>query len=507
MTLTIRRVSINMKELEEHLERARVVLGEEGYDKLKAALETLQFLTGLIEDKETTINRLRQIIFGASTEKTSNVLQDQPESLSSQDGKETDQKQNPVPAGGDAGEKETKKRKGHGRNGAKEYTGAKKVKVSHESLKSGDPCPLCKKGKIYALKVPSYIVRLVGQAPIGGTVYELETLRCNLCLEVFTAQQPEGVGPQKYDETSGSMIGLLRYGAGFPFHRLERLQGNVGMPLPASTQWEIVSGVATRLKPAFGELIRQGAQGEVLHNDDTIMKILQLMKENRSEQTDKDPKMRTGIFTTGIVSLLNDRKIALFFTGRNHAGENLADVLAKRAVEIGPPIQMCDALSRNLPKAFQTILGNCNAHARRGFVEVAHRFPDECRHVLETFRDVYQIDALAGARGMSAEERLALHQAESGPLMEKLKAWLREQLDEKNVEPNSALGDAISYVIDHWEPLTLFLRVAGAPLDNNICYAARGITNGMPTSGLCRASRPSRRGQRVSLSGLVADAA
>jgi hypothetical protein len=73
---------------------------------------------------------------------------------------------------------------------------------------------------------------------------------------------------------------------------------------------------------------------------------------------------------------------------------------------------------------------------------------------------------------MSAEERLAFHKAQSGPLMESLKQWLDEQITEKKVEPNSGLGEAVSYMRNHWTKLTLFLHVAGAPLDNTICERA-----------------------------------
>jgi hypothetical protein len=464
-----RRIDLNMKELEEYLKQGRAAMGEDGYTKLKAALETLEFLTGLIENKDTTIHRLRQIVFGASTEKTRNVLGEQPEAATSPERKKADEEQQTnTPEKGNT-EKGARKRKGHGRNGSQDYTGAQKISVLHQSLKPGDRCPECEKGKVYAQKIPAYIVRLVGQAPIGATVYELQNLRCNLCLEVFTADEPEGVGPEKYDETSGSMIALLKYGSGFPFHRLERLQGSMGIPLPAATQWEIVREVAGIIKPAYQELIRQAAQGKVLHNDDTAAKILDLMKRRREVVVSEDPKMRTGIFTSGIVSTRDGLEIALFFTGGKHAGENLRDVLAQRAAELVPPIQMCDGLSRNVPKEFEVILAGCNVHARRNFVEVATKFPAECRYVLETFRDLYKNDALAQERRMSAEERLALHQTESGPLMEKFEHWLHEQIDEKKVEPNSGLGQAIKYTIKHWAPLTLFLRVPGAPLDNNLC--------------------------------------
>jgi transposase len=453
----IPRIDVPMEELEKVLERARKEpLDEEGYAKLKASLETLGYLVQLVENKDTTIHRLRQILFGSSTEKTSQVLP-------TEAGNPT---VNPkVPREKTSEEKS----KGHGRNGAEAYSGAEKVRVVHESLKPGDRCPHCQKGKVYHQAQPGVLVRVVGQAALKATVYELEKLRCNLCTEVFTAKAPEGVGAEKYDETSASMIALLKYGSGLPFHRLERLQGCLGIPLPAATQWEIVKEITGVLKPAYQELIRQAAQGEVVHNDDTTMKILTMMPaRSPTEECAEEKPERTGVFTSGIVSTREGRRIALFFTGRKHAGENLAEVLSKRASELGPPIQMCDALSRNPPKEFQVILSNCIAHARRKFVEVAENFPEECRYVLEQLREVYENDALAREQGMSPEQRLHFHQVESGPRMKDLEAWFKKQFAERKVEPNSGLGEAILYMQKYWDKLTLFLRQAGAPLDNNI---------------------------------------
>src|SRR6202034_2531614 len=194
----------------------------------------------------------------------------------------------------------------------------------------------------------------------------LERLRCGACGQVFTAEEPEGVGSEKYDETAAAMIAQLKYGSGTPFYRLEQLERHLGIPLPAATQWEIVEEAAEVIKPARDELLRQAAQGEVLHNDDTGMRVLRLARE-ASDQ-------RTGVFTSGIVATKQGRKIALYFTGRQHAGENLRDVLQHRAKELGRPIQMCDALSRNTPKlsdGAEILLANCLAHGRRQFVEVA----------------------------------------------------------------------------------------------------------------------------------------
>jgi len=473
-------VKVDTAELEGILQRAEAELNQEDYELLKALVESYVYVTDLVEDKTTTIARLRKLLFGSSSEKTGDVIQ------TTGDDAEVPAGQEPATKDGAASTQDSDQergseaatRPGHGRHGADAYDGAEKIGVPHESLKSGDRCPDCRQGKVYELARPGVLVRVVGQAPVQAKVYELQKLRCNLCGKVFTAEPPRGVGTEKYDATAASMIALLKYGSGLPFNRLKGLQGSLGIPLPASTQWDIVSNTAAVVAPVYDELIRQAAQGEVLHNDDTTMKILELMgKRARAKalaeaEDAKDAPKRKGVFTSGIVSTRAGRRIALFFTGREHAGENLAKVLAHRAAALGAPIQMCDALSRNLPKELKTILGHCLAHGRRQFVDVVERFPEQCRYVLETLGKVYQNDAVARGQNLSPEQRLRFHQTESGPLMAELKAWLIRQFEDRLVEPNSALGEAIAYLVKHWEQLTLFLREPGAPLDNNVCERA-----------------------------------
>jgi transposase len=287
------------------------------------------------------------------------------------------------------------------------------------------------------------------------------------------------VGEDKYDATAVSMVAVLRYGAGLPFHRIERLQACLGLPVSSSTQWDLVNEAAGPLQPILAELIRYGAQGELFHNDDTSMKILAYLGKRAAKTlaatAGEASSPQRAVFTSGLVVIREGRKIILFFTGRKHAGENLAEVLSRRACERPPPIQMCDALSRNVPKLpsrLEMILANCLAHGRRQFVDVLAHFPDECRYVIETLAGVYRNDEIAGEERMSPEERLAFHKAQSRPLMDGLHAWFREQLDEKKVEPHCGLGQAIAYMIHHWQKLTVFLRVPGAPLDNNVAERA-----------------------------------
>lgn len=406
------------------------------------------------QEKSRTILRFLSRIFGHRTEKAKDVLKkaflQQPPS---------DPTTTPPTEPGKA------KPKGHGRNGASSYPGAEKVRVSHCCYKAGDGCPLCPKGKLYPFYEPGVEVRIVGRPPLEATIYEVEKLRCNLCGEIFTAQVPEESGKDKYDETAGAMVALLKYGTGLPFNRMEKLHESLGVPLPASTQWEIVEKTADRIHPVYSELIRQAAQGELLHSDDTTMKVLANCKKSKGD----DETSGKGSFTTGILAVQDERHMALFFTGKKHAGQNMAEILKQRASGLSPPVYMCDALSRNVPKELETILANCLAHARRNFVDLVPSFPEECRYVIEALAKVYHHDKRAKEKGLSVDQRLRLHQEHSSPVMARLKEWLQNQFDQRKVEPNSSMGKAIAYMLNHWKPLTLFLRVPGAPLDNNLC--------------------------------------
>jgi len=367
-------IDVNSEELEDVLRRVEQALDEKDSTLVRRVFESYAYVTELVEDKDTSIRRLRQLLFGSRTEKTDSVVGQKtkaPDAAPPRDAVAD------ADLAGDARNTDesvtTAVSKGHGRNGAAAYRGAERVDVPHPSLRAGDACPACGEGTVYE-KAPGVLVRITGQPPLAATVYQLQRLRCHLCGQVFTADAPAEAGPTKYSATAGSMIGLLKYGSGLPFNRVEGLQGELDVPLPASTQWDVVEAVAGSLAPVLDELIRQAARGEVLHNDDTTVEILELMGERARQEAlagaEDDADERRGLFTSGVVALRDGHRVALFCSGRRHAGENLAAVLNHRAEELPPPIQMCDALSRNMPGELRTILANCLAHARRRFVDV-----------------------------------------------------------------------------------------------------------------------------------------
>lgn len=487
-------VEIEMASVQGLMERAKGALPPEDYALLNGLVESLLLLVQMVRKGRTTIASLRRLVGMVSSEKTAVVLAKLDESTAGAASEPTSQAETKLQdaegiasaerdepnasessAPGAANNGEAAEPTGHGRHAASDYPDATHIPVRHESLRAGDRCPSCGRGTLFSLKEPARFLRIVGQPPLVAVCWDCERLRCSACGIVHTAVAPCEAQGEKYSESAAAMIATQRYGLGVPFHRLEQLQRHLVTPVPASTQWDVILARVQEVYPAFRELVRLGAQGSVVHNDDTYVRILELMGKRRATLLRNgalpNPE-RTGLFTTGIVAIAEGRTIALFFTGRKHAGENLTALLHHRDPGLGPPILMCDALDRNRPSGHEVVEGNCGSHARRHFVDQVENFPTECRYLLEMLGKVFKVDELCRTLGLSDEERLRRHQQDSGPLMADLKAWMQVQFDEKQVEPNSGLGDAMNYMLKRWGKFTLFLRVPGAPLHNNIVERA-----------------------------------
>ena len=463
-------VTATQQELDEILALAKTSFPVRQYQLLEGVLSTFVYVMLKLQNAKTSIKRFQRMLFGHRTEHKRNVLE---RAVAADDAQGQDA------AGSAAALPEVvvpapkPPQPGHGRNAAQAYSGAPIVACDHTELQSGDRCPECDKGRVYD-SPPRSIVKVVGQAPLGATVYKLQRLRCRLCDTVFTAPLPAAVASlPKYDSSCASMIALLRYGNGMPHFRLEGLQASLYVPLPDATQWDIVSKAVPAPRVVFEELIRQAAQAPLLHSDDTPMKVLSLMAARAKAEADGVKPTAKAINTSGIVAVLEQhtqqRKVVLFFTGHAHAGKNMERVLAHRAQELALAMQMSDALAANVAGEFKTLLANCLTHGRRQVADVAEQFPEAARHVIEALAEVYKHDATCRQDKLSPQQRLSYHQQHSQPIMDELERWMNEQLDKRLVEPNSGLGKALRYLIRHWDELTLFLRKAGAPLDNNLC--------------------------------------
>jgi hypothetical protein len=303
-------------------------------------------------------------------------------------------------------------------------------------------------------------------------------LRCSACGQIFTASVPAAAGTEKYTARARAVLALARYYLGLPWHRLEGFQALVGVPVPDATQWDQGEIVGDCTYPVFKWLEKLAAQGEVIFQDDTPQRVLALIEENQKTaaqaraQGKAKADARTGMQTTALIVQVGERRICLYYTGRRHAGENLEALLTKREPGRGQPLVMSDALSSNYAEETGIIRCHCLAHGRRKFSELAEDFPAESAVVVDALKLVYDHEAEAREKQLSAEERLVYHQTYSEPVLTTLQTWLAQQTEQRLVEPNSSLGKAISYMLDHWQTLTRCLTEPGAPLDNNTAERA-----------------------------------
>jgi transposase len=448
--------STRPEEIESLLERVRRnQLGEQDLRLLERLLRLLLSVVRFLEQKNTSLARLKRLLFGSPSDPPSSAPPASPVSAEPSDA-------SPVPA---PAPESKAKRPGHGRLPGSAYTGATPVRCLHPQLHPGACCPdsLCG-GRLFDTTAPAIFIRLTGQPLVGATRYEQQVLRCSACQQRYMAPLPAGVPAEKYDATADVAIVLAKYAAGLPFHRLAQMQQSCGVPLPESVQWERCEAVADALLPVYLRLRTQASQAEVLVGDDTGIQILSCCQENQQRTKDE----RHGLHTTGIVAhSLEPRPhpVVLYTSGRQHAGENMGDLLRSRSSELAPPLQVGDALAANGSHPFPVIAVKCLAHARQQFTEMEEMFPEPCRYVREALATVYRYEA--ETRTMTPDERLAHHQRYSAPVLEELRRWITEQFAQRLVEPNSVLGKALAYLQRHWEGLTQFLRYRQAPLDTN----------------------------------------
>ena len=106
--------------------------------------------------------------------------------------------------------------------------------------------------------------------------------------------------------------------------------------MPDATQWDQIEQVGDCCYRVFEPLELLAAQGELIHQDDTSVRMVTLIKQNQqihaqaAAQGFSRAKERTGMLTTALVIRVGEHMICLYYCGRSHAGENLAALLAHR---------------------------------------------------------------------------------------------------------------------------------------------------------------------------------
>ncbi len=291
-------VELHKGELEEMLRRVEArQLQADDYETIRELIESYVGLTLAVGDKSTTIRRLRQMLFGATTEKTAAVVgaplaRDENEAVSpASSGVEAVRdtrrgRRCKVPrlepiVGADVQSTSQMPAPGHGRNAADDYVGAEKIKVPHPSLSPGDPCPQCETGTVYETGRPGVVVRLIGQSPVGAKVTtHLQKLRLQSVrrgLHRHTRRGRRVQRPRLEPIVGADVQSTPQMPA--PGHGRNGADDCDGRPRRSTCRTRRFRPVipARKCEPVFAELVQQAAQGDVVYNDDTTIKIIEVM--------------------------------------------------------------------------------------------------------------------------------------------------------------------------------------------------------------------------------------
>lgn len=452
---------IDEAELQTLTERvAQRNIEEADWDKLHRYLILIFKLSAVLQYGKIRMKKISRLLFGKRTEKDEKKDPPQNPNQPASSGEAASASSHPSMQDAETESSDESDcgntKKGHGRRPVSDYQNAETVVCPLCKNKPGDKCPACGKGRL-RLMAAEVTIRFTGNPPIAAKKYAQEKARCDTCGAIFKAELPEGLGNEKYDPSAKVSVVMNRYSMGMPFYRLGMQQAQQLIPLAPSVQWELAEDAANGCLPIYTELERQVARADLIFIDDTPYPVLEAGK--------KQP-------LTGIVARLDRRWITLYLTGPEAAGKKLAEILKLRPPGLPPPLQMSDALAGNQQDLVQVIVLLCMVHCRRQFFEIKEFYPEICAPVLEAIRLVYQNEKTILDLCLDATDRLAYHQQHSQPLLERMKAWLQRQSDQRLIEPNSPLGKAVNYLKKHWDGLTGFCRHPGAPLDSNVVERA-----------------------------------
>jgi transposase len=295
---------------------------------------------------------------------------------------------------------------------------------------------------------------------------------CRACEEaVVQAPAPERpITGGMATEALLAQVLVAKYGDHLPLYRQAEIFSRHGIELDRSTLCDWVGRTCWWLEPLWRLLYRHVMSSTRIFADDTPLPVLDpgrgRTKTGRLWGYAIDDRPWRGRTPPAVVYLYaEDRK-------GEHPAAHLADFSGVLQVDGYSGFK---SLLENRPSG-AIRLAFCWAHCRRRFYEIHQATGSPlAEEALRQIRALYKIEA--EIRGRSAEERRAVRQERSQPVVEALHAWLAAQLE--RVSGKSALAEAIRYALRHWQGLGLFLEDGRLELDTNtIEQALRGIALG-----------------------------
>lgn len=374
-----------------------------------------------------------------------------------------------------------------------------------EDLNVGSMCPCCRSSKLEASR-PSELIRYVAQPPIEARIYHVDRARCRGCGQEFEAELPRDLTRQmvvaKCDPAAAALSIFLRYGMGMPDLRLEEWLKCVDVPFSHSRQWQIAAAVFDSLCPLWKAFETFVANAELREVDDCSVRVIEtalqinLEQDLARDQGYKDSEVRSGIQTTVFIAKKDDVTLHWFRVGRLHQGEREHELLQKRT-NTAPSVRITDAAAKaNSVKPFPetnaqgfvpTKAGQpavstaavqaafCWEHLRQQFEKGEPGFKEESAPLFKMLGQIFANDR--ACVGLAATERTRYHREHSGPLVDTMEKYAREQLTtNRKAEPNGAFARGLRYFLGNLSGLKTFLVVDGVPLTTSFAEAGAKFT-------------------------------
>ncbi len=303
--------------------------------------------------------------------------------------------------------------------------------------------------------------------PAKMIVHELHYPKraCGKCKQGVSVSPPPAADHGAAALTAGSRYGfgvtaqiiLGKYADHLPMHRLEDVFARAGVVNPRSTQVGLLDAAADLLRPLIVYMTCLLLKSHVIGMDDTPVRL---------QDDSIAGAMRTARFWLARGRDEAPYNVFFFHESRERDGPakflgDYSGVVTVDAYGVQDGVYLPQKNGGKAP----LLAACCHAHARRKFEAAKSNDPKRAARALAIYRQLYDIEDRG--RELSAEDRLALRQAESVPLLTELKAWLNIQNDDPKVLPKSAIKGAVRYALNQWKPLLLFTTDGSIPIDNN----------------------------------------
>jgi transposase len=362
--------------------------------------------------------------------------------------------------------------------------------VHHKTLKPGDTCPECGKGKLYEVDSMEDDIKVFIKELIKIKRYLRQRLRCNACGWYATAERPPEAGES--NGHSGELVAyvvIMRCNGGMPYNRSGSLNKSLGLSLTKQQVYAICADFAEMFSVVIAAMRKEVANCPVIANDSTTAKIIEVSKIKESPTykpgSKKNPSERSSSRTSVVIGFDSELQPVgcIFHTGQMHSGEFMETILDDRDKELAAPVVMADMATTSDTPQFNAakdeekpyIRAGCNDHALRKIEQALKAYPQNIV-LVHNYQCIYAHDALIKDRNLPPADRLKVHRNLNASRMEQIKS---DALAIKNgtggfikAEPNSIEGKAVAYFLKYWDCLTGFLNVVGVPLSNCSCEQA-----------------------------------